>query len=195
MEYYKNLDLAPIEYFCEFDKVLKIEEWKDIKYYEGIYQVSDLGRVKSLSRIVPFRKKFTTTVHEVILKGCADFHGYRNVTLSIGDKSKTVKIHQLVAIAFLNHKPCRFEWVVNHKNFIKTDNRKLNLEIVTFRENTNHKHLKSSSKYTGVSWDKKNKKWLAQIYIEGVAKNLGRYDKEIEANNAYQKKLAETNSK
>ena len=51
MNYNENLDLEPIKYFCEYDLIWKIEEFRDIPNYEGIYQVSDLGRIKSLSRI------------------------------------------------------------------------------------------------------------------------------------------------
>ena len=170
-----------------------MEIWKKIEKYP-YYEISNLGRVKSLARTVHFKKKFTRVVDEKIIKGCVDFNGYRNVTLSIDGDSKTVKIHQLVAIAFLNHNPCGFDLVVNHKDFNKQNNRLENLEIVTSRENINHKEKKGTSEYAGVSWDKKNKKWLSQINIGGIPKNLGRYNSEIEASDVYKSALKSFNN-
>jgi len=189
MNYSKNLSLEPIKYFCEFDLIWKIEEWNNLPEYEKIYKVSDLGRVKSLSRIVlnkginPFYSK------EKILKGAMLKCGYLTVSLSKFTKSKTFKIQQLVAIAFLGHKLCGYEKVINHKNFIRIDNRKLNLEIITPRENGNKKHIKSSSQYTGVSWVKCRNKWSSKIFINGKNKHLGIFKNEIDAHNAYQNAL------
>ena len=161
-----------------------IEEiWKDIPDYEGYYQVSSLGRVKSLPR-----KK---VLRERILKTALDGGGYQQVGLFLNAKRKIMKIHKLVAIAFLNHKPCGYKWVINHKNFIKTDNRLENLEIVTQRENANKKHLKSSSRYTGVCWVGCRKKWVSWIQANGKNKQLRYFTSEIEASEAYQKALSE----
>lgn len=183
MDYYKNLDLAPINYFCEFDLIWKTEEWRDIPDYECLYQVSDLGRVKSLK----FGK-------EKILKNSGSGNNYLIVSLQKNKTQKIYKIHQIVAITFLNHNPCGYDLVVNHKNFIKTDNRKLNLEIITQRQNGNKKHLKSSSKFTGVSWDKQMKKWRSTIQISGKQKCLGLFIIEEDASKAYNDKLKEITS-
>ena len=83
------------------------------------------------------------------------------------------------------------ELVINHINFDKKDNKVSNLEIVTNRENSNRKHLKSTSKYTGVSFEKDRNKWVAQIKINGKRVLLGRFSNEIDASNAYQSKLKE----
>ena len=191
MDYSKNLDLADIKYFCEFDKVWKIEQWRDIPNYEGIYQVSDLGRVKTLSRLVLKKGIYPFICKEKILKSHLHNTGYLKVCL-VKDKIKqTTSIHQLVSVSFLNHKRCGQTLVVNHKNFIKTDNRKLNLEIVTNRVNSNKKHLKSSSVYTGVTWHKSAKKWRSQININGKMIILGMFDCELEASKAYENKLKE----
>lgn len=154
-----------------------MEIWKEIKGYEG-YEISSTGRVKSLKG-----------KYERILKSAINMHGYYFVGLSKNGKVTTKKVHQLVAIAFLNHVPNGFILVINHINIDKLDNRVENLEIVTMRENSNQKHLKSSSKYIGVCWHKGCKKWQSIIKINGKQKHLGLFVNEIEASNAYQKAL------
>lgn len=182
MGYWKNLDLAPIEYFCEVDKIMKIEEWKEIPEYEGIYIVSDLGRVKC------YRKNKYKFLKQRLNRG-----GYLRTSIHFFGIRKTKSIHQLVAIAFLNHIPNGNILVVNHKNFIKTDNRKSNLEIVTNRENSNRKHCINSSKYTGVDFHKKTNTWRSRIVYKNKSIHLGFFKNEIDAHNAYQNKLKEIN--
>lgn len=167
------------------------EIWKDIPNYEGAYQVSSFGRVKSLSRKLMMRGKHPYISKEKILKNCIDKRGYYHVRLHIYNKEQNYDVHVLVAIAFLNHSPCGLRMVINHKNFIKTDNRVENLEIVTARENTNKKHLKSSSVYTGVHWSKTKKKWIGQIHINGKQEYLGSFLNEIDAHLSYQKRFKE----
>jgi len=164
-----------------------MEIWKDVEYYEGIYQISNLGRVKSLAR----KDSLGRNLQEKILSVTIDGGGYFKVGLSKEGKMKTKKVHQLVAIAFLNHEPCGYKLVVNHIDFDRTNNNVNNLEIVTQRENTNLKHVKSSSRYTGVSWKKRNNKWQSNIMINGKKKYLGLFDCEISASRAYQTALNE----
>jgi hypothetical protein len=71
------------------------------------------------------------------------------------------------------------------------NNQKSNLRIVSHRENMQNVHIKKSSIYPGVTWDKYNEKWRAKIKINGKHLCLGRYDLEIDAFNAYCKKLKE----
>lgn len=166
------------------------EIWKDIPNYEGMYQASSLGNIKSLSREIWCTRNNGYSVRkERILKNSINDMGYKMVGISKDNKSKTRKTHQLVAEAFLNHIPCGYRLVVNHKNFIRTDNRVENLEIVTVRENCNMKHLKSSSKYTGVCWEKDTSKWTSQIHVNGVKKKLGRFKTEEEASEYYENAL------
>ena len=101
------------------------EEWRDVVGYEGLYQVSDQGRVKSLK----WNK-------ERILKPSMDKDGYLLVTLCAGGKPKTLKVHRLVCEAF--HENLENKSDVNHLNEIKTDNRASNLEWCTRRDNINH---------------------------------------------------------
>jgi hypothetical protein len=164
------------------------EIWKDIPSYEGYYQVSNLGNLKSLARVVDGPKGLKK-LSERILKQRLGKTGYLYCDLNKNGKSKTVKPHQLVVICFLNHTPNGYHLVVNHINFIKTDNRLENLEIVTTRENTNKKHIISSSKYIGVCWCKHNKKWLSQIHINGKRKFIGYFKCELQASEAYQNEL------
>lgn len=154
-----------------------MEIWKDIKGYEGIYIISNLGNIKSLGN--------NKSKKEKNLKPAISSTGYLNVVLSKKGKKNTKTIHQIVAESFLNHTPCGYELVVNHINFNRLDNRLENLEIVSQRQNANKNHLKSTSKYTGVYWHKSNKHWCSSIQINGVQKHLGNFDSEISAYKAY----------
>ena len=156
------------------------EIFKDIPNYEGIYQVSNLGNVKSLK----FGK-------ERILKPSNNGKGYFQVILWKDGKLKTKKIHVLVAMAFLGHIPNGNKIEVDHKNNIKNDNRLENLQLLSCEEHRikTTKNKNSSSQYTGVYWSKHAKKWQAQIRIDGKNKYLGLYETEIDAHLAYQKAL------
>jgi hypothetical protein len=90
-----------------------------------------------------------------------------------------------VSETFLNHIACGMKSVINHKNFIITDNRVENLEIITQRQNTNKKHIKSTSKYVGVYWCKQRKKWKVQAQVNGKGKYLGLFTDEKKASNCY----------
>ena len=160
------------------------EIWKDIPNYEGYYQVSNIGRIKSLN----YRN---TKTPKVLKASTENGSGYLFVTLVKKSKRKVRTVHQLVSEAFLNHKPNGNKLVVNHKDFNKLNNNASNLDIITARENSNRKHIKSSSKYVGVSWAKRNNKWQSNIYINGNLEYLGYFTNETDAHNAYQKALNE----
>ena len=135
--------------------------------------VSNFGNVKSLK----FNK-------EKILKKFLDKGNYYNVNLN----NKTITIHKLIAISFLNHKPCGHKIVVDHINNIRTDNRLENLQLITHRFNSS-KDKKGLSKYTGVYWHKKANKWCSEIYISGKKFYLGLFENELDAMIAYKNKL------
>ena len=104
---------------------MKNEEWRDVVGYEGLYQVSDQGRVKSFK----WNK-------ERFLKPSMDKDGYLLVTLCAGGKPKTFKVHRLVCQAF--HKNPENKLCVNHIDENKTNNAASNLEWSTYEENNNH---------------------------------------------------------
>lgn len=190
MDYSKNLSLESIKYFCEFDLIWKTEQCRDVIGYEGCYQVSDLGRIKSLSRSVKNGKGYKIN-DERILTPIFGSRGRYMISFSVDGKYKKRPIHQLVAESFLNHTPCGYKLVINHKDINPLNNCLNNLEIVTQRENTNRKHIKSTSKYVGVSFMPKINKWIARIVFEKKRVYLGVFKTEIDAHNAYENKLKE----
>ena len=105
---------------------MKGEIWKDIEGYEGLYQVSNMGRVKSLERTVWDKGGFYKTVAERILKVGKGGKGYSQVILCKEGKGKSYKIHRLVASAFCENPSGYNE--VNHKDENKENNRADNLE-------------------------------------------------------------------
>ena len=158
-----------------------IEEWRSIVAYEGIYAVSNLGRIKSL--------KMKNVSSDKILNPSIDSKGYFRVDLYRNGVSLVRQVHQIVAMSFLGHVPSGHRVVVDHINGIKTDNRVFNLRLVTHRENSSICFRKDryllSSKLSGVSSSDRPKKWRSIIVVDGTHKHLGYYESEIEANSVY----------
>lgn len=157
------------------------EIWNDITGYEGLYQINYWGEIKSLI--------FWRGSSERILSDRFNKKGYKTVILYKDGIGKSFSIHQLMAIEYLNHKPSKMKLVVDHIDNIKTNNFISNIQIITNRLNISKDVKNKSSKYTGVSFDKKNKKWRSSITINKKQINLGRFNTEIEAYNAYLNKL------
>ena len=160
------------------------ETWKDIPKYEGLYQVSNFGKVKSLERISIQNHK----LNEKILKPGVSSNGYLTVVLHKKKTRKTFQVHQLVAIGFLDHKPKKYNVVVDHINNNPLDNSVENLQLTTQRHNSS-KDRKGSSCYTGVSWHSRDNKWYSNITINGKKMHLGSFNDELKAHEAYQNKL------
>ncbi len=154
-----------------------MEIFKPVIGYEGRYEVSNLGNVKSLN--------YARAKKEGLLKPAVNVHGYYFITLCKERKQTTKKIHQLVAEAFLGHSPCGSKVIVDHIDNVKTNNRVENLQLTTNRHNSSKDRKGGSSKYIGVCWDKHRGKWLAQITINDKNKYLGRFTEELEAAAAY----------
>ena len=107
------------------------EEWRAIEGYEGLYEVSNLGRVRSLDRTIDDRR-----YKGRILKGCESLDGYLKIGLHKDGTIKTTKVHRLVALAFVPNPDSKE--TVNHINENKHDNRACNLEWLTIQENLAH---------------------------------------------------------
>ena len=141
--------------------MIQDEVWKDIEGYEGLYQVSTCGNIKSLARIVHSEKRGDYKIKEKILKQSDTTTGYKKVELcKDNEKRKSFKVHRLVAQAFIpnpNNKP-----EVNHIDGNKINNNIDNLEWVTSSENSIHAYE------TGLNPNKKelDEKEIIYMYCE-----------------------------
>ena len=110
------------------------EEWRPIDGYEGAYEVSNLGRVKSVGRIVK-RASSSMRIQGRILKPVINEHGYEVVHMRKGGKVYGYLVHRLVAAAFLPQDPDPDRWIVDHIDGIKTHNYVSNLRYCSYKEN------------------------------------------------------------
>ena len=157
-----------------------IENWTDIPGYEGLYKVSDLGRVYSVRKNGLLKPGLTSE--------------YRAVVLFADKKGSTKKVHQLVAMAFLRHNPCGMIKVVDHIDGDKENNKLSNLQILSHRGNIQKADRKNkSSKFTGVSFHKGRQMYRAYIDISKKNIHLGFFDSELEASKAYKDALKKYN--
>lgn len=170
------------------------EIWKDIPCFEGLYQASTLGNIRSLDRVVVSVNKYGE--YNKHLKGkdkSFNLHtsGYFMCILCKEGRQKTWLIHQLIAMTFLNHKPNAHQLIVDHIDNNPLNNKIDNLQIITVRKNSSKDKFRKNitSKYTGVSWYKSISKWKAQINIKNKVIHLGYFYTEKEASEAYQKAL------
>ena len=162
-----------------------MEIWKPINGYEGIYEVSNTGRIKSLEREYSNSGSYSGKIKrkESIIKQNINRLGYHVVTLSKNGVRKFHIVHRLVAFAFLEN-PNSFK-EVNHKDLNKSNNNVDNLEWCDRTYNINHfyHYSNKSSKYKGVSFSSERNKWVAYIDLNKKRFSLGRFDTEEEANN------------
>jgi hypothetical protein len=106
-----------------------IEAWKEIPGYNGIYEVSDQGNVRSYQSRGVGKPNLTRQPKNLIPK--LNSNGYLRVNITLDGKAKFKSVHRLVMLAFVGDSPLE----VNHKNTIRTDNRLENLEYLTVAEN------------------------------------------------------------
>lgn len=162
------------------------EVWKDIPGYEGLYQVSDQGNVRSLARIRQDGRLYM----ERNLK-CSEKQRYYQVSLFNNGVMKKHSVHRLVAEAFIlnpGNKP-----VVNHIDGNTHNNVISNLEWCTQKENCNHgarnRKLRATAKRkrllegecSGVCYDKTRHLFVAYINIKGKTVAVGKFDTRPEA--------------
>lgn len=158
------------------------EIWTDIPTYEGLYQLSNLDRVKSLK----YGK-------ERIMKASPNNYGYLFYSFRKEGIRSGVSLHVLKMMTYKGFIPNGYKQVVDHIDNNNRNNCLSNLQIITQRENQCKDRKNKTSKYSGVSLRECGNKWLAQIKINNKVKNLGLFTEEIDAHNAYQKALKEHN--
>jgi hypothetical protein len=155
-----------------------METFRWIPGYEGLYDVSDMGRVRSYKGELKFLKQGSNC-------------GYFHVILYKNNKKKKFGVHQLVAMAFLGHVPDGRKLVPDHIDKNKSNNRVENLRIVTQRENCSRRERDLP---TGVYWVKKRGNYKTQIQINGKLITKCGFNTAEEASAAYQKALSEINA-
>lgn len=120
------------------------EIWKNIEDYKGAYQVSNLGRVRSLDRYVNGKYMMPRKIRGKIRALQVCHNGYLVVGLYKCQKIKLCKVHRLVAKEFLSNDKLKNKVQINHINLNKKDNRVVNLEWVSGLENRSHAHFKGA---------------------------------------------------
>ena len=144
-----------------------MEEWKTIIDYTN-YSISSLGAIRNDKT-------------KRIMKLSLNTIGYLKIGLCKNGIKKMFLQHQLMGLHFILN-PNNYNQI-DHINNIKDDNRLENLRWVNSSQNNRNrkKLVNCSSQYQGVCWDKRDKKWVAKIRINGKLKHLGLFDTELEA--------------
>lgn len=152
------------------NQILENEIWKPLKEYEGFYEVSTFGNIKSVERNMIMKHRNGCDSHhflkEKIIKPYTGKRGYNVVSLSKLGNVKKVTLHRLIAITFIDNPENKPQ--VNHINGIKTDNRVENLEWVNNQENAVHSYsvLERKGGMTGKLNISRSKK-IHQLDMEG----------------------------
>jgi vacuolar-type H+-ATPase subunit I/STV1 len=163
-----------------------MEIWKPIPQYEGYYEVSNLGNVKSIEKIVEFNHWITNKRHkklnkEKILKP-NNVKGYLCVGLYKNNMGKYFRVNRLVALAFLGQS----ELQVDHIDNDKTNNKLSNLQYLSCKENLiKARNLKHIVGETGTSYFKRDNKWRASKSIDGKVYHIGLFNNRQDAYNAF----------
>lgn len=172
------------------------EVWKPIIGFEGVYEVSNFGIVRSLKRTiksVSARGLLYNYIKKGIIMKLSLHKQYLYCSLFIvQSKQFRLSVHKAVAQAFIpnpENKSC-----VNHIDGNKLNNTVENLEWVTIRENTCHSHSKTN-KYVGVTLHKKTGKWQSRIWHNDKAVHIGLYTSQEEAYSARVKYEIDNNIK
>jgi hypothetical protein len=174
---------------------MRTEIWKDIPGYEGVYQASCLGRVRSLDKIMMLCSGPYIHKGRVLKPRPGTTSPYLLVSLSRDGVRKMVLLHRIIALVFVENIDSKPE--VNHINGNKFDNRPENLEWVTSSENKIHalatglRKRGTGNGYPGVSFHKTQQKWQACITYQRRRYYLGTFDLEKDAIRARKEKEQE----
>jgi hypothetical protein len=142
-----------------------LEEWKDVVGYEGLYEVSNTGKVRSLDRIV-FQKNMYKTIKRIypgrLLSQKKDEYGYYDVGLSKNGKIRTYRTHRIVAQAFIPNEKNLPQ--VNHKDENPSNNHADNLEWCTAKYNVNYgtRTERMSKTNTGRKFSEERKRHISE---------------------------------
>ncbi len=186
IEYLKhNVDKQTHLYWCKYyleqlrgNK--KGEIWRDIKNYEGHYQVSNFGRVRSLDRVILKKNGHRQYTKGVLLRPSVSRTGYYHIVVRKNCKQKGNCVHQLVWDAF-GDKPRNGKWLqVDHIDNIKANNGIDNLQLLTPRQNSG-----KNREMKGVVWVGWRKRYVAKISYMGKIKCLGYFKKYDDAHKTY----------
>jgi hypothetical protein len=115
---------------------LENEIWKPISGYEDIYEISNWGRVKSLSRDIVYETGHSQRMHEKVLKLQKHTHDYKSIGLHDNKVQATFLVHRIVGEHFVDN-PYNYQWI-NHKDGDKSNNYYKNLEWCTPSDNSKH---------------------------------------------------------
>jgi hypothetical protein len=154
------------------------EIFKEVPNSLGLYDVGSLGTV---------RNNKSNQVLKQTLNG-----KYLSVGVKIGNDWKRIRTHQLIAMAFLNHKPNGHKIVVDHIDNNQLNNNLSNLQLISTYQNTIKNNKKGTSKHIGVSLIKnRSKRWRARTKFNGKQITIGYFSTELEASKAYKDKIKE----
>lgn len=161
------------------------EIWKDIKDYEGLYEISNFGRVRSKERYTNPGHGYRKLPSRIL--GQHEAHNYLYVCLCKNNKPIHKKVHRLVYETFIGMIPP--DKTIDHINGNRYDNSYLNLHVLTIRENVCKymSTIKKQSRYLGVTRHEPTNKWRSKIFINHKQVHLGLFLAESEAGLAYQK--------
>lgn len=165
------------------------EIWKDIKGYEGLYQASNLGRIKSVERKSPMPRNGENQYRrrrELILKPSIDKYGYYHVKLYNNGEIENIVIHQIIWKVFNGTSYDKKKYNIDHINNIKTDNHIENLQLLLIRDNIS-KGFQYKGKTLPPGVVKKGGKYLSRIQINKKLIIIGCFDDPNIAGLSYQK--------
>ncbi len=162
------------------------EQWRPVVGWQGYYEVSSRGRVRSLPRTIMRSNGKPQTFKERILRPAPDRNGYLAVTLCRDGVARTVQVHVVEFAAF--NGPLPRGMTVDHRDRNETNNDIGNLRLATNQQNAANSKLSTAntSGFKGVSQTASGK-WQAQIFVDGKSRYLGSFDNPEQASLAYRR--------